>query len=147
MRKRLHREDGAAAPNARAERCERVANIGAHDSTDETLPMIRVPSSANGPGIVRAIEGGRVDCPYFGISQQRDLILNRLRTGAATVREIESELHVRDATARIHELRAQGHRIETKWTDEVNPDGSRSRVGLYVLMQANDPQFLLFPRK
>jgi hypothetical protein len=86
-----------------------------------------------------------VDRPYFGISLQRDLILDRLRKRPATVREIESELHVRDATARIHELRVRGHRIETEETDEINPDGSRSRVGLYVLLEANDSQLSLLP--
>ena len=85
--------------------------------------------------------------PYFGISLQQDLILDRLRTGPATVREIESELHVRDATARIHELRERGHRIKTDWTNEVNPDGTITRVGRYVLLEANDAQLSLLPQK
>jgi hypothetical protein len=81
---------------------------------------------------------------YNGISTQRAAILNRLEKAPATGVELQNECNSPDPTARIHELRTQGHDIETRWIDQVNPDGSVNRVGLYVLRVKDTRQSELF---
>lgn len=71
--------------------------------------------------------------PYNGIAQQRAAILARLQQGPATGAQLQTECNAPDPTARIHELRCDGHRIETHMVDHVNPDGTVNRVGLYIL--------------
>ena len=82
--------------------------------------------------------------PYFTCALQRPAILERLRASPATRRELESLPGVCDATARIHELRNEGHNIETQTTPEANPDGSYNMVGVYVLHEGPSPQGTLF---
>ena len=71
--------------------------------------------------------------PYNGIAAQRAAILARLRQGPATGAQLQAECLAPDPTARIHELRCDGHQIATRMVDHVNPDGTVNRVGLYVL--------------
>lgn len=71
--------------------------------------------------------------PYHGIAAQRAAILARLRQGPATGAQLQADCNSPDPTARIHELRTDGHPIATHLTDQVNPDGTVNRVGLYVL--------------
>lgn len=71
--------------------------------------------------------------PYHGIAAQRAAILAELRKGPATGAELQSRCNSPDPTARIHELRTEGHPIETHMVDQVNSDGTVNRVGLYVL--------------
>ncbi len=70
---------------------------------------------------------------YNGIEAQRLAILHRLAKGPATVAQLTTDCNAPDPRARVHELRSDGHRIETHKTDRTNPDGSVNRVGLYVL--------------
>ena len=70
---------------------------------------------------------------YNGIEAQRLAILHRLAKGPATVAQLTTDCNAPDPRARVHELRSDGHRIETYKTDRTNPDGSVNRVGLYVL--------------
>ena len=70
---------------------------------------------------------------YNGIEGQRLAILHRLTKGPATVDQLSTDCNAPDPRARVHELRRDGHRIETHMTDRTNPDGSVNRVGLYVL--------------
>ena len=81
---------------------------------------------------------------YFGIAIQRGLILDRLREAPASVRELETELNVPDATRRVHELRKGGHQITTTTRRVTNPDGTVTDIGLYVLDCANSAQHELF---
>jgi hypothetical protein len=84
---------------------------------------------------------------YNGISTQRAAILNRLEKADATGAQLQSDCNAPDPTARIHELRTRGHDIETRWIDQVNPDGSVNRVGLYVLCVKDTRQPELFTPK
>jgi hypothetical protein len=70
---------------------------------------------------------------YNGIEGQRLAILHRLASGPATVDQLSTDCNAPDPRARVHELRSDGHRIETQMIDRTNPDGSVNRVGLYVL--------------
>lgn len=70
---------------------------------------------------------------YNGIEGQRLAILHRLASGPATVDQLSTDCNAPDPRARVHELRCDGHRIETQKIDRTNPDGSVNRVGLYVL--------------
>jgi hypothetical protein len=81
---------------------------------------------------------------YNGISIQRPAILARLEKSPATGAQLQHECNAPDPTARIHELRTQGHDIETTWIDQVNPDGSINNVGLYVLRVKDTRQSELF---
>lgn len=83
--------------------------------------------------------------PYNGISIQRAAIIARLSQGPATGAQLQAECNAPDPTARIHELRNEGHAIDTQWTDQANPDGSVNRVALYVLRVKNDRQLELIP--
>jgi len=83
--------------------------------------------------------------PYNGISMQRTAILARLQRGPATGAQLQAECNAPDPTARIHELRTEGHDIATHWIDQVNPDGSVNRVALYVLRAKDDRQLELIP--
>lgn len=83
--------------------------------------------------------------PYNGIATQRDAILARLAKGPATGAQLQAECSAPDPTARIHELRTEGHQIDTLWTDQTNPDGSVNRVALYVLRVKDDRQLELIP--
>ncbi|MFC7408892.1 helix-turn-helix domain-containing protein [Hydrogenophaga atypica] len=78
--------------------------------------------------------------PYNGIASQRAAILATLRQSPATGAQLIRQCHAPDPTARIHELRTEGHQIETQWTDQRNPDGSVNRVALYVLHGKDDRQ-------
>lgn len=82
--------------------------------------------------------------PYNGIAIQRATILARLGHGPATGAQLQAECSAPDPTARIHELRTEGHDIATQWTDCVNSDGSVNRVALYVLRVKDDRQSDLF---
>jgi Helix-turn-helix domain len=81
---------------------------------------------------------------YNGTVTQRGAILARLQLGPATGAQLQA-CNVPDPTARIHELRSEGHRIETHRTDHINPDGSVNRVALYVLVARDERQSNLFP--
>jgi hypothetical protein len=81
---------------------------------------------------------------YNGISMQRAAILARLQQSSAAGAVLQSECNAPDPTARIHELRTQGHDIETTWINQVNADGSVNRVGLYVLRVKDTRQSELF---
>lgn len=83
--------------------------------------------------------------PYNGIAMQRAAILARLIESPATGAQLQAECNAPDPTARIHELRTDGHAIETHWVDQVNPDGSVNRVALYVLQAKDDRQLELIP--
>jgi hypothetical protein len=85
-----------------------------------------------------------VQLQYNGTSLQRAAILSRLEKGNATGAQLQLECNAPDPTARIHELRTQGHDIETAWIDQVNPDGSINSVGLYVLRVKDTRQSELF---
>lgn len=78
--------------------------------------------------------------PYNGIATQRAAIIVRLQKGPATGVQLLTECNVPDPTARIHELRNEGHQIETRWVYQVNPDGTVNRVALYVLLVKDDRQ-------
>lgn len=82
---------------------------------------------------------------YNGVSVQRSRILTRLEHAPATGAQLQLECNVPDPTARIHELRTDGHLIDTHWTDQTNPDGSINRVALYVLRVKDGRQPDLFP--
>jgi Helix-turn-helix domain len=84
---------------------------------------------------------------YNGTGLQRAAIIARLERGTATGAQLQKECNSPDPTARIHELRAQGHDIETCWIDQINPDGSTNRVGLYVLRVKDTRQSELFLTK
>lgn len=58
----------------------------------------------------------------------------RLQQGPATGAQLQTECNAPDPTARIHELRSEGHLIETRWIDHPNADGTVNRVALYVLL-------------
>ena len=83
--------------------------------------------------------------PHNGIATQRAAILARLAKGPATGAQLQAECSAPDPTARIHELRTEGHAIDTLWTDQSNPDGSVNRVALYVLRVIDDRQLELIP--
>ena len=100
-----------------------------------------------GRNAAKAPFAGNNDRPYNGIAIQRAAILERLTKGPATGVQLQTECHVPDPTARIHELRTEGHQIDTRWTDQANPDGSVNRVALYVLRGRDDRQLELFPAK
>jgi hypothetical protein len=76
---------------------------------------------------------------YNGIAAQRKSILARLALGPATAVQLQSDCNAPDPRARIHELRGDGHAIETQWVDRKNTDCSVNRVALYVLT-ARDPR-------
>lgn len=77
---------------------------------------------------------------YNGIEGQRLAILHRLTKGPATVEQLSTDCNAPDPRARVHELRCDGHRIETQMIDRTNPDGSVNRVGLYVLSVTDNRQ-------
>lgn len=77
---------------------------------------------------------------YNGIEGQRLAILHRLTKGPATVDQLSADCNAPDPRARVHELRGDGHRIETQMIDRTNPDGSVNRVGLYVLTTTDTRQ-------
>lgn len=77
---------------------------------------------------------------YNGIEGQRLAILHRLASGPATVEQLSTDCNAPDPRARVHELRGDGHRIETQMIDRTNPDGSVNRVGLYVLSVTDNRQ-------
>ena len=81
---------------------------------------------------------------YNGIAIQRAAILNRLTIGPATCEQLQSECQAPDPRARIHELRNEGHDIDTESQDRVNPDGTVNSVGLYVLRVKDQRQAALF---
>lgn len=62
-------------------------------------------------------------------------LLARLRNGPLTTTEAQRKLDVYDPPARIFQLRAQGHRIDTVWTRDETEAGVLHRVGRYVLVK------------
>lgn len=70
---------------------------------------------------------------YNDIETQRQAILQRLEKGPATVEQLTTDCNAPDPRPRVHELRVQGHQIDTHMTDRLNPDGSVNRIGVYVL--------------
>ena len=78
--------------------------------------------------------------PYNGIATQRAAIMARLQRSPAMGVQLQTECNVPDPTARVYELRCEGHQIETRWVDQVNPDGTVNRVALYVLLVKDDRQ-------
>ena len=98
-----------------------------------------------GRNAAKAPFAGNNDRPYNGIAIQRAAILERLTKGPATGVQLQTECHVPDPTARIHELRTEGHQIDTQWVDQAKPDGSVNRVALYVLRVKDDRQLELIP--
>jgi len=83
--------------------------------------------------------------PYNGIAPQRAAILARLCQGPATGAQLQAECNAPDPTARIHELRTEGQLIDTRWTEQTNPDVSVNRVALYVLRTKDVRQLELIP--
>ena len=77
---------------------------------------------------------------YNGIEGQRLAILCRLASGPATLEQLTTDCNAPDPRARVHELRCDGHRIETQMIDRTNSDGSVNRVGLYVLTTTDTRQ-------
>ena len=77
---------------------------------------------------------------YNDTKGQRLAILHRLASGPATVDQLSTDCNAPDPRARVHELRCDGHRIETQMIDRTNPDGSVNRVGLYVLSVTDNRQ-------
>lgn len=82
--------------------------------------------------------------PYNGIGLQKLRILARLTQGPATSEQLQRECQSPDPRARIHELRVEGHEIETYPLQRVNDDGSVNRVGLYSLSLKDVRQVDLF---
>ena len=78
--------------------------------------------------------------PYNGIAAQRAAILTRLEQGPAKGAQLQIQCNAPDPTARIHELRSEGHQIETRWVDQPNADGTVNRVALYVLLVKDNRQ-------
>jgi len=62
-------------------------------------------------------------------------LLQRLRQGPLTTTEAQRKLDVYDPPARVFQLRAQGHRIDTVWTRDETEAGVTHRVGQYVLVK------------
>lgn len=69
-----------------------------------------------GVPILAALNEGRAmhptTRPYNGIAIQRAAILARLGQGPATGAQLQAECNAPDPTARIHELRTEGHLID-----------------------------------
>lgn len=81
-----------------------------------------------------------VSRPYNGIAMQRCAILARLQQAPATGDQLQADCNAPDPTARIHELRSEGHQIETRRIDRQNDDGTINSVGLYVLLTKDTRQ-------
>lgn len=65
---------------------------------------------------------------------QNKKVLDRLRHGPVTSAELTRDLDILRPSARIYDLRGEGHKIVTAWDwDHVN--GTDHRVGRYVLMK------------
>ena len=69
---------------------------------------------------------------------QRRRLLARLRSGPMTTLQARRELDILMPAARVFELRAIGHRIDTFRTDEATESGKRHNVARYVL-QSGEP--------
>lgn len=67
---------------------------------------------------------------------QRARLLDRLRIGPVSTIEARRSLEILAPAARVMELRAMGHSIDTVWTHEQTDTGVSHRVGLYVLKVA-----------
>lgn len=83
--------------------------------------------------------------PYNGISTQRAAIRPAWRSPPLRGRSCKPIASPQTPTARIYELRKEGHDIETRHVDRVNHDGSVNRVALYVLTVKDSRQHSLFP--
>lgn len=68
-------------------------------------------------------------------SAQCARLLQRPRQGPLTTTEAQRKLDVYDPPARVFQLRAQGHRIDTVWTRDETEAGVLHRVGRYVLVK------------
>lgn len=73
-------------------------------------------------------------------SEQRSRVLRALADGPITTLYARRDLDVMHPGGRIMELRRNGHRIDTVWTEEATDCGKVHRVALYVLRYgaAND---------
>ena len=70
--------------------------------------------------------------------RQNERVLDRLRRGPVTSCELIRDLDIIRPSARIYDLRKDGHQIVTAWDwDRVN--GTDHRVGRYVLLTEPDP--------
>ena len=70
--------------------------------------------------------------------KQNERVLDRLRKGPVTSCELIRDLDIIRPSARIYDLRRDGHQIVTAWDwDRVN--GTEHRVGRYVLLTEPDP--------
>lgn len=70
--------------------------------------------------------------------RQNKRVLDRLRRGPVTSCELIRDLDIIRPSARIYDLRKDGHQIVTAWDwDRVN--GTDHRVGRYVLLTEPDP--------
>lgn len=78
--------------------------------------------------------------PYNGVEIQRAAILARLQQGPATCAQLQADCQAPDPRARVRDLRKAGHQIDTQAADQLNPDGTRNGVGLYVLLVKDDRQ-------
>lgn len=60
-------------------------------------------------------------------------VLLALEGGPATTIELRRYLDVMQVSTRIHELRSDGHQIDTVWVQQETDAGKPHRVALYVL--------------
>lgn len=70
------------------------------------------------------------------LSKQHHLILAELRLGARTTLELQRATGVLSVSARMHELRTLGHRIDTALVTVRNRRGDRCHVARYTLTEA-----------
>ena len=64
---------------------------------------------------------------------QRTRLLECLRTKPLTTLAARSELDIMHPSARVHELREQGHNICTNW-ETIDAGQGKHRVASYVLL-------------
>lgn len=67
------------------------------------------------------------------IDTQARRVLLALEGGPATTIELRRYLDVMQVSTRIHELRNDGHQIDTVWVQQDTDAGKTHRVALYVL--------------
>jgi len=67
---------------------------------------------------------------------QCDILLKALqrRKRGITSIDITSKLHILRPSARVYDLRRNGHDVQTHWAWDYTPDGQPHRVARYVLM-------------
>lgn len=96
-------------------------------------PKDDAPAVGSGSGRRKAQHGN-------SSSEQRTRVLRALADGPITTLYARRDLDVMHPGGRIMELRRDGHRIDTVWTEEATDCGKVHRVALYVLRSraAND---------